>query len=169
MKQLLITLFFCFVCFLGCQTTNDQGADSPVVFGTIEYDDVYIAVNIYPTTGCFIVDQTYHLPTKEWVQNYFFTLLKKEISNKKYKLEAFDCDNYSLLANNLASKLGYTLNHQLAFGEFFYTKDTGQGHAINFFLCLENRDIKPIFFEPQTGQFIKLSEKEIVSCTYWRM
>ncbi len=156
---------------LGCQTTpsNPELPNKIPISGQIEIDDIYAAVNVYPMNGAVICDTVYDVPTKNWIQNVFVPALNVRINNRNYILQGFDCDNFSSQAYVLASDLSYGNKSQLAIGEIHYIKDSGIGHAINFIIVKGNRDYEILFLEPQNGQIIKLSEKEILSCSHWKI
>lgn len=162
----------CNALWFGCATApNPSGGNSDYVEvnGVIEMDDIYAAVNVYPLNGATIADATYSLPTKRWVETGYANLLASKFYDKTYKLESFDCDNYSLGGQDVASVINATGKHQLAIGVFYYVKDdSARGHAINIFLYKDGNEVKSGFFEPQTGKVIRLSEREIESCSHWR-
>jgi hypothetical protein len=171
--NILILIGLCLT--IGCSTTNfspksDYSTNKPETDGIIEIDEIYVVVSVYPLNGATIGDKTYVLPTKRWIQTIYANYLAVEAYSKTYKIEAFDCENFSLNAQNIASLLGATGQYQLAIGEFYFIQDlNNRAHAVNFFLYKEQNDIKIGFIEPQTGQIINLSEKEISSCLYWRI
>lgn len=93
-----------------------------------------------------------------------------------YGDERNDCEDFArrcatyacdLHAGNTGQKTG------LAFGEFYFTRDDGGGHAINVAVVADERAAglhsdsgapKLLFFEPQTGKVISLTETERSSC-----
>lgn len=170
-KILGIFWVFYWVCFIiACGQSNfTDESTPPEINGIIDIEDIYQVVNVYPLSGCIIVDKLYDLPTKRWIETTFKNRLKEKLFGKKYQLESFDCDSYVATAYCLSNELGYYGINQLAIGEFFFIKDTGVAHAINFILCKEDGEIKRLFFEPQNGEFIQLSEKEIASTIFWKI
>ena len=78
-----------------------------------------------------------------------------------WEAESFDCDDFARAAAALAQYLhhktaGRPKDTALAFGELWYRKDNGEGHAINIFVDAGN-----VFkFEPQTASFVELSAAE---------
>ena len=120
-------------------------------------------------------DALYSLPSLEWVQNDFTQAYRQfKASVDVYRAESNDCDNFeracAFFADLLWSNTPKTTATGLAFGEFWYEQDTGGGHAINFFLYrFLGPDIMIGFYEPQTGSVKSLTQKEISSCTYWRV
>lgn len=166
-NSLFIILFFGLA---SCKTLDTQdGSIIAETNGHIEMEEIYAVVNVYPSSGLIIADAIYVLPTKQWIENEFSIILNTKLKNK-YKLEAYDCDNFAIGAENVASEINAKANHQLAIGEFYYIRDDrNQGHAINFFLYKEGNNVKIGFIEPQNGKIIDLSEKEILSCSYWRI
>ena len=51
-------------------------------------------------------------------------------------------------------------DERLICAEFWYRRDDGTGHALNFMLT----DKGPVYIEPQTGKRVTLSTTEIASC-----
>lgn len=113
-------------------------------------------------------DGKYYLPTEEWVLKSFYPAFKKDLfenNNVVYRPEANDCDDYSLYAIAFAKRYfnrGRTVKMPIAFGEFVYrVKNSTNNHAINIVAIQRgNSDQEIMFFEPQTGRFIELTEEE---------
>ena len=81
----------------------------------------------------------------------------------------FDCDDFALtLHADVVVAHARTRNkaEAAAFGEMFYTTSKNTGHAINLFIIGNGRIV---FFEPQTGREIKLTDEEINSIVHIRM
>ncbi len=168
MRSIIIAFFLCLV--IGCKTIDSTSYVAPETDGTIQIEDIYVTVGVHPSNGSVISDKTYYLPTKHWIKTVYVNYLSSKFYNKKYKLESFDCDNFSLGAQEVASDLNSLNDYQLAIGEFFYIQEsTNRGHAINFFLYKEGGDVRMGFIEPQNGRIVYLTRNEIASCIYWKI
>lgn len=130
--------------------------------------------NINPVFSSIITDDNYSLPSRNWVLNSYSLSLKdlyNLVGGSKYIPAAWDCENFAK-----AAAFWMTVLHQnspnrppatgIAFGEFGYIKDNGEGHAINFFICIEDNKWKMYFYEPQTYQLIELSAEEKRNCLF---
>ena len=138
-----------------------------------------LASNFVANTVCYrIADANYALPSKKWFETSFSSSYANflfQLKESKYKKEENDCDDYArscaffaqLLHHNTIRKLQDT---GIAVGEFWYTRDIGGDHAINFFLSRDDKGaVKVFFYEPQTQQIVTLSKKELESCSFWRL
>lgn len=127
--------------------------------------------------GCIpnLPDTEYSLPTPEWISGPFARALGSLFAqlNFTWQPEKSDCDDFARFAAAYASLLHAQMGNKsgLAFGEFWYTRDSdGQGHAINV-VVLRDRggNLFLWFFEPQTQEFVPLTKKEINSCEFCRI
>jgi hypothetical protein len=117
-------------------------------------------------------DVAYALPSEQWLGQGFANALLKfftELKTAKYSAEGNDCDDFARGAAWFAQLLHRRTPHNartaLAFGEFWYRKDSGLMHAINIALVRDpDSTYKPIFFEPQLYVVTLLSDREIQSC-----
>lgn len=138
-----------------------------------------IDTNGVPSTASVgIADETYALAAEDWLVGAFSDAYGKfifQLHENSWKAEENDCDDFArgcaffaqLLHHNTVKKLQ---NDGIAVGEFWYVKDEGDGHAINFAIVRVSPDkLKLMFYEPQTQKQIVLSTKEIHNCLFWRI
>lgn len=122
-----------------------------------------------------IADRVYMVPSQEWIGTGFsqsWTAFREALG--PWTAEDNDCDDFARGAAFFAQLLHHNTKGRppasaLAFGEFWYQRRDGVGHAINFFLYREGSALKVGYFEPQTGQPLILTPKEIESCIAWRL
>lgn len=120
-----------------------------------------------------LADDNYSLPTRDWIALEFSTCLKMLLDDLAFKWEPdrSDCDDFARLAAAYCCLLHSNTGADsgLAFGEFWFTRRDGQGHAINVFVTREiDGSLALNFFEPQTQQIIELTKEEIQSCDFCR-
>jgi hypothetical protein len=118
-------------------------------------------------------DSNYALPTTAWLLGPFWSWYQGrrfELGLHKWT-RANDCDNSAraycqAAADCHASTMGSSdkAPEGVAVGEYFYTKDSGGGHAI--VVAVTEKGI--IYIEPQTGVEINLSDMEKLSCMFVR-
>lgn len=127
--------------------------------------------------GSLILDKEYGLPTKAWIESYFYPKFWAKHSSK-YQSESNDCDDFAGAARSFSQELNNATpnvgKRALAFGELHYVKDMGPNkdgvhHAINFAIVKKDDKLDVIFFEPQNGFVIKLNEAEKASIYVWIM
>lgn len=121
-----------------------------------------------------VIDATYVLVTKEWIEYIFseaFVNFLKQFKLIKYKSEKNDCDNFALHCHSFALILHQNSEKVdgkgFAIGQYHYNQDTGGGHGINFWVTVDKEDsgkYQVLFYEPQTREIITLSEQEKASC-----
>lgn len=122
--------------------------------------------------GAFCPDQNYAVPTSAWLLKEFypwFWQMRTALGLRVYSRRN-DCDNYARAAAQAAEDChsltaGGPDAEGLAVGEFWYRKDSGEGHAICVAIVDDGRRI---FFEPQSGDELKLTSKEFASCYFAR-
>ncbi len=123
-----------------------------------------------------MADTLYMLPTEEWMATQFPIALDnyfKDLKQAAWVKESNDCDDFSKLAAAFARVLHHNTKHKvrgtsLAVGEFYYKRDVGGQHAINFAVVRSKEgNIKVVFFEPQELKVVRLSKNEIYSCLNW--
>ena len=122
-----------------------------------------------------IYDAEYAFPNIEWIQQEFYPKYWEFLKTQNlwvYVEQSHDCDDFAGEARLFAQKLNNQTENKgkraLAFGELHYTTDEGVGHAINFALIKSAEgNFKILFFEPQTGESVILSEKEKASIEGW--
>lgn len=120
-----------------------------------------------------LADESYLLPSYHWLSNTFPAVLR-DYKNRIaviYARNTNDCDDYARIAAALAQYLNFQTGAEaaLAFGEFWYIRNDGQGHSINCAVVFDNDDFRLLFFEPQNERLITLSRKEIEACTFIRV
>jgi hypothetical protein len=146
---------------------------------TIDGENIWeIMSDIGVTTDVFITrDRIYSYPSLSFIQGQFSEGLRSffwSLSSGAWTPEGNDCDDFALGAAFYMGYLHHSTQYKvevsgIAFGEFYYIRDSGEGHAINVAL-VKNKDgaIKVVFYEPQTYSIVELSKSEIQSCIFWR-
>lgn len=118
-----------------------------------------------------MLDDKYQLMSSKWVRNetpHSFIGFLDKLGMTKWEPESSDCDDFSKAYTvHVKSEVRKKIKDASspAVGEVYYVEDdTRSGHAINIVICLQT-SIGPVvyFFEPQTQQFVNLSENEIKS------
>lgn len=93
----------------------------------------------------FISDSVYYCVS----QNHVETVLEK-IKDRKYRLEVYDCDDFSFTAKGKMADDGYEMEVNWAFGVVWVLiPSMGVGHALNFYVDF-NKNVK--LYEPQTNE-----------------
>jgi hypothetical protein len=129
---------------------------------------------VFSPTGA-LADDVYMLPARYWIEDRFSgAWLSFKSSLSPWSPEDNDCDDLARAAAFFAQFLHRNTTNRpagtaLAFGEFWFNRDLGGGHAVNFFLCRNSGKVTVEFFEPATGQVVQLSPTEIYSCRSWRL
>lgn len=124
----------------------------------------------------FVADAFYAHPSRAWVRGAFASALKTLLDGLEASVwtdSSNDCDDFARLSAAFASCLhnrtvGHERNTGLALGEFWYVRDAGGGHAINMAIVYQDGKPELMFFEPQTQQEVKLTEREVLSCVAYR-
>ena len=128
-----------------------------------------------------VSDADYSFPSEEWISGTFSkSWLTYNFSRglEGYQPEKNDCEDFARRCASYACDLHAGNTGQqtgLAFGEFYFTRDDGGGHAINCAVVADERAAelhsadhsaapKLLFFEPQDGKVISLTETERSSC-----
>lgn len=105
-------------------------------------------------------DERIYLPSQEWLSEFGTFLFRKK---PFYRIQSFDCDNFSAWCVVLASEALYNSGFKDADHSvvrlIFTLRETVLGikpgrHAANA-VWLENRDL--VLFEPQNGEFTSLA------------
>jgi hypothetical protein len=120
-----------------------------------------------------LVDVNYVCPTRKWVKKYYSWYLNLCWDLGLSWSPDHDCDNFARLAAAYAQIAHFTTEWKgpgmkpegLAFGEYFYIRENVSPHAINLVLVA---NAEPSWWEPQTGKELKLTKREIESCSYVR-
>lgn len=117
-------------------------------------------------------DDAYSLPSRHWVEWDFSRALFSVLSQLgfSYTEEKSDCDDFARLSAAYAALLHSKEGNKtgLAFGEFWYTRRDGGGHAINCYIVSDGGELALRFFEPQTQSELALTDEEILSCVFCR-
>lgn len=126
-------------------------------------------IQSYFLTRVYFADASYARPTLRWLTGAFWDTFREDRFGKVGAYERKnDCDNwaraYAQLAQDCHSISTGSDAEALAVGEMFYTKRTGEGHAIICAFTDEGRK----FIEPQNGRVIELTESELISCSFAR-
>lgn len=114
----------------------------------------------------FAADVSYAKPTFGWLLGTFWTYFWNDRTNKGLLnwTRKNDCDNFARAYAQAAADCHALSNGSdlegLAVGEFWYLRDIGGEHAV----VAAFTDQGLVFLEPQTGQRLYLSDKEIFSC-----
>ena len=89
--------------------------------------------------------------------------------------ETNDCDKFASATTFYAKWLNHSTPNRkvkasLACGEIYYLRQKdNRGHAINFFVINQSGELKILFYEPQTRQFVSLTQSEIFSIYFWKL
>jgi hypothetical protein len=121
-----------------------------------------------------VADDVYLLPSLNWVETDFtsawFTFAS---ALGLWTEEENDCDDFARGAAFFAQVLNHNTPRKphaaLAFGEFWYQRDSGTAHAINFFVYRAAGKLKIGFYEPQGHIRVNLSNAEVHSCRAWKL
>ena len=116
-------------------------------------------------------DGVYALPSRQWLATFatrFRNWRVNELDGEPYEPEANDCDDasgdawyYARKCHRRTVRAGNgPANSALAFGFMDYQTERGGGHSINCAVCRENGALAVVFWEPQTGQEVQLTEDE---------
>ena len=179
MKRLLSVLMCCLL--IGCEQhsvkrTVETPITTPMVMTAGDVTTCLQTNGIFATDCSIRSDARYMLPTEEWFVSKFPAFLRDfqfDLRQLSWAAEANDCDDFAKMAAAFAKLLhantaGRAPVTSLAIGEFYYTKDSGEFHAINFAIVrVAAGQYKILFLEPQSCKIIKLSKEEIASCANW--
>lgn len=120
-----------------------------------------------------IADRNYSVPTKNWVVRNYKKYFKKKMNadptlglqwRQKHDCDDFSCA-YRMYMQALHSVQPGKSGESIAVSEIWYVTDDGGAHAINMVIV---DDYQPLFIEPQTGDPVRLSNKEKKSVYYVR-
>lgn len=170
-KLLIISILLLFV-FVGC-AKQDENVKMPVQVRTLStfsfqefQQKILFDLRVFPVladTSYSVIDDT---NLSELYNEYKNELFEKGVIRWD---KSYDCNRFSqsfvtflqikFFAN---TRVNFNQGQALAVGEVYYTK-TGVGrHAINILVTQQGT----VFFEPQTGKILKLTQKEIQSITF---
>jgi len=116
-----------------------------------------------------LADASYACPTKKWVGKFFVWYRWCCARVGVVWKGCYDCDDFARLAAAFAQISHYLSDCEdkpqgLAFGEFWYDSELGP-HAVNIILI---EDSEAIWYEPQTGKELNLTDEEKESCCHIR-
>jgi hypothetical protein len=119
-------------------------------------------------------DTQYSLPAEDWLSGSFASGLGSLLGQLGFawSAEKMDCDDFARFAASYAALLHSKSGNKtgLAFGEFWYTRADGQGHAINVAVIRSGSgELALRFFEPQTQSIVELTKEEIATCEFCRI
>ena len=117
----------------------------------------------------FLTDTDYESPSRKWISGRFYNLYRSWLfkHNRDRWVEYSDCDNFAFMFMVFASlchaktmdarkRMGQTVYQGISVGVIFYKIEKTGGHAINFIHTEKGIE----FFEPQTGKWVNLTDKE---------
>jgi len=161
-NKLYFSLFLTILLLFGCAKTND----SDIFYTNTFYNQQQITVLFMSTyrIAPVLADESYRQVKKAAIKSHW-NKYKQELFNKGVANwdNSFDCNRFTLYFQAFSQieyfKTSNGSNSSVAIGEVFYLKDGISGHAINCALT----DSGLIFIEPQTGQVLNLTKKELDS------
>lgn len=122
-----------------------------------------------------VADLDFSLPDRAWVANEFAASVlsvQHALGVTGWSEGSNDCDDFARLAAALAQVLHHRTRTGrktgLAIGEFWYWKYDLSQHAIVFVIVREGDERVLLFWEPQTRQFVKLTNEEKSQCILYR-
>lgn len=146
---------------MAARVLTNEGLRSLLVGAGIRSDRVHLA------------DQTYAVLDTRWVFDVLYPWFRSDRAAKGLGVYSRrnDCDDFSRALAQAASDCHASTPvdeaEAPAFGEFWYARDTGSGHAIN--ILLDPATLALQFLEPQQGgRFMSLSATEVRSCVFAR-
>lgn len=124
---------------------------------------------LYPDKATF-GDANFNLPKSSWVFNSLYPFFRGEM--KRWGVlewsDKFDCEDFSQTFRVLAKACHYKSSGSaqgIAIGEIDYERSDGEYHCINTLFTEKGL----IWFEPQTGKSLILSDEEITSIRRFRI
>lgn len=121
-------------------------------------------------------DSLYALPALEWLSGDFATAFFafRNREGLVYENGDCDCDDFVRAASWYAWKCFRATADRprrasLAFGSFYFQRDSGEAHALNAAICRDLDALRLVFFEPQLGTLVNLNNGEIQSCNFVQM
>jgi hypothetical protein len=104
-------------------------------------------------------DSSYELPKETWFTNKFLFDFKRfiAVANKTFfKVNANDCDKFSLFFHTTANLVPRSKQVGVAIGEVWYSNPS---HSINIGVCIDgNGKTNVIFIEPQSPGKVELTK-----------
>lgn len=173
-----------FLQWLGFKPKAKTPQQAPHPISRAEIKIVMSRIGANPMDGYLVTRRNYHTTTLEWIWNSFVganlkhkALIDSNDLNHSVLAEgiedepAFKCTDHAALCASLAR----LLSPCIAFGSFWYLKDNGDGHAVCVAFVANQGPtaegawnmFQVVFFEPQSLQVVKLSQREIERCIAW--
>lgn len=116
-----------------------------------------------------ISHQIYLVPTRKWIEKvfvpYWFEYRKR--NNLMYDVDSTNCESFAFQSHFASQSIEGT---NVSFGVIFYKPDITdplKGHAVNIILVNEGDFLTIVFWDPQTSQFVTLSNNEVASCSFF--
>lgn len=151
---------------------------SPQSIATINREDLqaFMGGSFAPEMGYGIPESLYVCVSESWIKTDFAESFGRYLQIIKEAVPSpttWDCHNFAEAAKTWADALYDSTPNKpkgAALGclEFWYNRDIGGGHAINGFLVKDGKNLKIVFFEPQTRQVVLLSKKELDNCLFYK-
>ena len=170
---------------VGCSKGDAATTPRPVslppppsrTFSSSEIETAMFGIGI--NTSTFVIsDGRYILARREWVENEFsagLAVFQFQFGINNWSEESNDCDKFTGAASFYLKWLNHSspnrnVKASLAAGEVYYKKDSNERyHAINLFILETGGSLTPSFYEPQTRRFVRLSQSEIFSVSFWKL
>ena len=115
-------------------------------------------------------DGNFFVPAKSWYEEEFFAWYELQLRHYHVRgyIASWDCDKFAgafdLFGNICHAQTNARISESLAIAEIHYLPDQGiNRHAINA-VIVDKKELK--FIEPQTPEFIELSDSEQKSITF---
>lgn len=152
------TILVLFTILASCSKTPVQPKDK--IINRVDLHRFLFFTNELHAANYIYNDNFYTLLTQKEqmrVLGGFYSFFN-DFTSRYNKNKAADCDNYSTALQFFAD---FTVPRQkktgVSLGEFYYTMDTGEKHAINLVIL---DDYRLIFVEPQNSREVTLSAIE---------
>jgi hypothetical protein len=122
----------------------------------------------FPMSQVVTADASYKVVDPQWIKGAFYDYFRKDLFDKGITKwdKKFDCDKFAKYFAALVQVKYFVDNFHkwtegeaLSIGELYYRIGGISGHAIN--VLFDGNDFT--FFEPQTGQFVTLTNAELES------
>jgi len=118
----------------------------------------------------------YALPTRDWIQDSFgrYWHNRKRLENIRWTNGSQVCFHIAQLAAAFAGLCHDATTHRpkdtaFLFGEWWYKREDRPNHAVNFSMVYEEGQERLVWFEPQLGRLMELSDYERTNCIFLRV
>lgn len=147
---------------------------APTIITAAQLAEVFEQAGISSFLGS-IADKSYCCFALDFIQKEFSAGLAKfqfDLGIKDYKPEENDCDDFAADASFYARLLHRRDKDRprgagLACGKFYFRRDDGVNHAIDWFVVNTPDGLRLIKYEPQQCAVLGLSEAETTSCFFF--